>query len=37
MYVAFANAQKTLLQDELDKLKPELRDLREKYENKNVT
>lgn len=29
MYVAFANAQKTLLQDELDKLKPELRDLRD--------
>ncbi|ODN02630.1 Rab GTPase-binding effector protein 1 [Orchesella cincta] len=32
MYVAFANAQKTLLQDELDKSKLELRDLKEQLD-----
>lgn len=31
MYVAFANAQKTLLQDELDKAKGELRELKDQY------
>jgi hypothetical protein len=30
MYVAFANAQKTLLQEELDKTKLLLRELRQK-------
>ncbi|CAL8137354.1 unnamed protein product [Orchesella dallaii] len=32
MYVAFANAQKTLLQDELDKSKLELRDLKDQLD-----
>ncbi|XP_021944624.1 rab GTPase-binding effector protein 1 isoform X2 [Folsomia candida] len=32
MYVAFANAQKTLLKDELDKVKLQLREVRASYE-----